>query len=193
MHVAPETVVHVLEGRVNELLAADLYNSPPETEPAVVACVARVASVAVVASVARVAVVAKVALVADEAKVALVAAPALVAKPALVAAPALVAKPALVADPALVAKVASVANVAVVAKVASVASVAVVAKVAFVALPALPVTLILQVPDAPVPVGEGTFVPMTKPKFVLAPAAVVAPVPPLTIAKVPVRFAACSS
>ena len=105
----------------------------------------------------------------------------------------MVAKPALVADPALVARVASVAKVAVVAKVASVAKVAVVAKVAFVALPALPVTLILQVPDAPVPVGEGTSVPIATPKFVLAPDAVVAPVPPLATAKVPVRFEACSS
>ena len=49
VHVAPETVVHVLPLRVNELLAADLYNNPPETEPAVVADVADVADVAVAA------------------------------------------------------------------------------------------------------------------------------------------------
>ena len=45
-------------------------------------------------------------------------------------------------------------------------------------------------PEAPVPVGEGTSVPIASPKFVLAPEAVVAPVPPLMTAKVPVRFAA---
>jgi len=159
VHVAPETVVHVLERRVNELLAADLYNKPPETEPAVVACVARVASVARVA---------------------------------LVAAPALVAKPALVAELALVARVASVAKVAVVARVAVVANVAKVAVVASVARVAVD-ALIDQEPDAPVPVGDGTSVPIATPKFVLAPDAVVAPVPPLATAKVPVRFAACSS
>ena len=192
VHVAPETVVHVLERRVNELLAADLYNKPPETEPAVVACVARVASVAKVAVVARVASVAKVAVVARVAVVASVAKVADEAKPALVAAPALVAKPALVAELALVARVASVAKVAVVARVAVVANVAKVAVVASVARVAVD-ALIDQEPDAPVPVGEGTSVPITSPKFVLAPDAVVAPVPPLATAKVPVRFVACSS
>jgi hypothetical protein len=53
--VAPETVVHVLEGQVNELLAANLYSNPPETEPADVADVAFVAFVAFVALVALVA------------------------------------------------------------------------------------------------------------------------------------------
>ena len=46
--------------------------------------------------------------------------------------------------------------------------------------------MILHVPEAPVPVGEGTSVPITKPRFVLAAEAVVAAVPPLAIGKVPV-------
>ena len=74
--------------------------------------------------------------------------------------------------------------------VAFVAFVAFVAEVALVAVAALPEIEIPQVPDAPVPVGAGTSVPMVNPKFVLALAAVVAPVPPLATAKVPVRFAA---
>ena len=49
-----------------------------------------------------------------------------------------------------------------------------------------PVTLIPQVPLAPVPVGEGTSVPIAKPRFVLAAEAVVAAVPPLATGKVPV-------
>ncbi|CAB4132807.1 hypothetical protein UFOVP252_1, partial [uncultured Caudovirales phage] len=47
-----------------------------------------------------------------------------------------------------------------------------------VAVAAFPVTLIPHVPDAPVPVGLGTLVPMTSPRFVLAADAVDAPVPP---------------
>jgi hypothetical protein len=44
---------------------------------------------------------------------------------------------------------------------------------------ALPVTFIAQVPDAPVPVGEGTSVPIASPRFVRAVDAVDAFVPPL--------------
>jgi len=55
---------------------------------------------------------------------------------------------------------------------------------------ALPVTLIPHVPEAPVPVGEGTSVPITNPRFVRAPEAVVDPVPPLATATVPVTLAA---
>ena len=46
--------------------------------------------------------------------------------------------------------------------------------------------LIPQVPLAPVPVGDGTFVPITKPNAVRAFAAVVEPVPPLATGSVPV-------
>jgi hypothetical protein len=55
--------------------------------------------------------------------------------------------------------------------------------VAVVAVAALPVIDIPQVPLAPVPVGPGTSVPITKPKLVLAFAAVEAAVPPSAIAK----------
>ena len=48
---------------------------------------------------------------------------------------------------------------------------------------ALPVMLMFQVPDAPVPVGEGMSVPIANPKFVRAPDAVDAPVPPSATAK----------
>ena len=48
----------------------------------------------------------------------------------------------------------------------------------------VPVMLMPQVPLAPMPVVEGT------PRFVCAPAAVVAPVPPLPTATVPVTLAA---
>lgn len=77
--------------------------------------------------------------------------------------------------------------------VAFVALVALVAEVALVAVAALPEMLIPQVPEAPVPVTDGMSVPMVNPKFVLAVAAVVAPVPPLAIASVPVKFWACTS
>ena len=50
-----------------------------------------------------------------------------------------------------------------------------------VAVAALPLMSIAQVPDAPEPVVEGTD------RFVRAPAAVVAPVPPLVTFSVPVR------
>ena len=62
--------------------------------------------------------------------------------------------------------------------VALVEFVALVALVALVAVAALPEMLMFQVPDAPVPVGPGTSVPITKPRLDLAPDAVVAPVPP---------------
>ena len=65
-----------------------------------------------------------------------------------------------------------------------------VAFVALVAVAALPEMLIPQVPDAPVPVVEGMSVPMTNPRFVRAPEAVDAPVPPLAIARMEVRVAA---
>jgi len=171
VQVAPETVVHVLATQVNELLAADLYNRPPETEPAVVACVARVASVAKVAKPADPAEVASPALVAVSAlvaKVALVANPALVAEEAKVA---LVAEPALVAVVAKVAKVAKVARVARVAVVAKVAKVAVVANVAIVAEPAAMLDWLSH---------EGAAVPLDVRTWVTVPAAVYAcavPVP----------------
>ena len=47
-----------------------------------------------------------------------------------------------------------------------------------------------EVNDAADPLGAKTSVPITKPRFVLAPAAVVAPVPPLATATVPVTLAA---
>ena len=53
----------------------------------------------------------------------------------------------------------------------------------------MPVILIPQVPDAPVPVGDGTSVPMAKPTLVLAAEAEVALVPPLAIGNVPVMSA----
>jgi hypothetical protein len=71
------------------------------------------------------------------------------------------------------------ALVALVALVALTALVAFVALVALVAVAALPLMLIAQVPEAPVPVGLGTFVPIVNPRFVLAPEAEEAPVPPL--------------
>jgi hypothetical protein len=46
---------------------------------------------------------------------------------------------------------------------------------------AKPVALIPHEPDAPVPVGEGTSVPIARPRFVLAADAVDAFVPPLAI------------
>jgi hypothetical protein len=55
---------------------------------------------------------------------------------------------------------------------------------------ALPVILIPHDPEAPVPVGEGTSVPITKPRLVRAPEAVVEPVPPFATATVPVTLAA---
>ena len=60
------------------------------------------------------------------------------------------------------------------------------ADVAYVAVAALPLMLMPHVPLAPEPVTEGTSVPMAKPRFERAVAAVVAPVPPLVIANVPV-------
>jgi hypothetical protein len=74
------------------------------------------------------------------------------------------------------------ALVAFVALVALTALVALVALVAFVAVAALPEILIPQVPEAPVPVGLGTSVPIAMPKAVLAAEAVVDPVPPLATA-----------
>jgi hypothetical protein len=76
-----------------------------------------------------------------------------------------------------------VAFVALVALVAFVAFVAVVALVALVAVAALPEIAIFQVPDAPVPVGLGTLVPITRPKLERAPEASEAPVPPSATAK----------
>ena len=72
--------------------------------------------------------------------------------------------------------------------VADVAVVAVVAVVALVAVAAFPLMLMPQVPEAPEPVGEGTSVPMAKPNAVRASEAVVAPVPPLAIPRVPVKL-----
>ena len=54
--------------------------------------------------------------------------------------------------------------------------------VAFVAVAALPVMLIAQLPEAPLPVVDGT------PRAVCAPDCVVAPVPPFAIATVPVTL-----
>jgi hypothetical protein len=71
-----------------------------------------------------------------------------------------------------------------------VAFVAFVAFVALVAVAALPLMLMFQVPDAPVPVGDGTSVPITSPRFVRAFAAVVAPVPPLATFSVPATVTA---
>ena len=62
--------------------------------------------------------------------------------------------------------------------------------VALVAVAALPEMLIPQVPDAPVPVSEGMSVPIANPRFVRAPEAVDAPVPPFKTAKMEVRVAA---
>ena len=56
---------------------------------------------------------------------------------------------------------------------------------AVVAVAALPVMLMPQLPLAPVPVGEGTSVPMARPRLVRAADAVVAFVPPLAIGSVP--------
>jgi hypothetical protein len=61
--------------------------------------------------------------------------------------------------------------------------VAFVALVELVAVAALPVTLIAHVPEAPVPVGEGTSAPIARPRFVRALLAEDAPVPPSAIAK----------
>ena len=47
-----------------------------------------------------------------------------------------------------------------------------------------------EVKDAADPVGAKTSVPITRPRFVLAPEAVVEPVPPLATATVPVTLAA---
>ena len=66
-----------------------------------------------------------------------------------------------------------------------VALVALVALVAFVAVAALPEMLMPQVPDAPVPVGDGTSEPIARPKLVLAVDAEVAPVPPLATGRAP--------
>jgi hypothetical protein len=74
---------------------------------------------------------------------------------------------------------------ALVALVAFVAFVAFVALVAFVAVAALPEILMFQVPDAPVPAGEGTSEPIARPRFVLAVDAEVAPVPPLATGRAP--------
>jgi hypothetical protein len=65
------------------------------------------------------------------------------------------------------------------ALVALTAFVALVAFVAFVAVAAFPDIEIPQVPDAPVPFGLGTSVPITKPKLLLAAEELDAPVPPL--------------
>ncbi len=78
-----------------------------------------------------------------------------------------------------------VAFVAVPAVVADVADVAVVADPAVVAEVAV-AALIFQLPDAPVPVGDGTSVPIARPSAVRAAEAEVAPVPPLVIGSVPV-------
>ncbi len=61
---------------------------------------------------------------------------------------------------------------------AEVAVVAEVALVAEVAVAAFPEMLMFQVPEAPVPVGLGTFVPIVNPRLVLAALADDAPVPP---------------
>jgi hypothetical protein len=55
----------------------------------------------------------------------------------------------------------------------------------FVAAAAVPLILIPQVPDAPVPVKLGISVPMARPRAVLAAEAVVAPVPPFAIVTAP--------
>ena len=55
------------------------------------------------------------------------------------------------------------------------------AVIKLVADPEFPVTFIGQVPEDPVPVGEGTSVPIKSPKLVLAADAVDAFVPPLEI------------
>ena len=59
-----------------------------------------------------------------------------------------------------------------------------------VAVAAFPEMLMPHVPEAPVPVRDGISVPIASPRFVLALEAVVAPVPPLATATVPVTFAA---
>ena len=54
-------------------------------------------------------------------------------------------------------------------------------------VPAEPSTSMFQVPVAPVPSKAGMSVPMARPRLVLAPLAVMAPVPPLSRSSVPPR------
>jgi len=164
VHVAPETVVHVLPLRVNELLAADLYNNPPETEPAVVADVADVADVAVAAL--------PVVFWFSVGKLVKLAADPLGANTSVP-----ITKPRFVLAPdAVVAPVPPLTTATVP-----------------VTLDAVPVVFWLSVGKlvklAADPDGDSTSVPITNPRFVLAPDAVVAPVPPLVIANVPVMSA----